>query len=136
MFPVLYCRMPGHEFFQFLVGRGFAQVWQHGQYQQEVFIWLNAVGLRRFHQRVDDGTGFRTLDTVTEQPVLSAYRERPYRILRQIIGDGNIPVVQKCELTQHRFGPITGKYVLYRGEDMVLERGITYRNVEEYLMNL
>ena len=21
---------------------------------------------------------------------------------------------QKCELTQHRFGPITGKYVLYR----------------------
>ena len=43
---------------------------------------------------------------------------------------------QKCELTRHRFGPITGKYVLYRGEDMVLENGITYRNVEEYLMGL
>ena len=43
---------------------------------------------------------------------------------------------QKCELTQHRFGPITGKYVLYRGEDMVLENGITYRNVEAYLMDL
>jgi hypothetical protein len=40
---------------------------------------------------------------------------------------------QKCELTRHRFGPITGKYVLYRGEDMVLESGITYRNVESYL---
>lgn len=43
---------------------------------------------------------------------------------------------QKCELTQHRFGPITGKYVLYRGEDVVLENGITYRNVEEYLIQL
>lgn len=41
---------------------------------------------------------------------------------------------QKCELTRHRFGPITGKYVLYRGEDMVLENGITYRNVEKYLL--
>ena len=43
---------------------------------------------------------------------------------------------QKCELTRHRFGPITGKYVLYRGEDMVMENGITYRNVEEYLLGL
>ena len=43
---------------------------------------------------------------------------------------------QKCELTQHRFGPITGKYVLYRGEDLVMENGITYRNVEAYLMDL
>jgi len=43
---------------------------------------------------------------------------------------------QKCELTRHRFGPITGKYVLYRGEDMVFENGITYRNVEDYLIDL
>ena len=43
---------------------------------------------------------------------------------------------QKCELTRHRFGPITGKYVLYRGEDMVMENGITYRNVEAYLLGL
>ena len=40
------------------------------------------------------------------------------------------------ELTRHRFGPITGKYVLYRGEDLVMENGITYRNVEAYLMDL
>jgi hypothetical protein len=40
---------------------------------------------------------------------------------------------EQGELTQHRFGPITGRYVLYRGEDMVLESGITYRNVESYL---
>ena len=43
---------------------------------------------------------------------------------------------QKCVLTQHRFGPITGKYVLYRGVDLVMENGITYRNVEEYLIQL
>ena len=43
---------------------------------------------------------------------------------------------QKCELTQHRFGTIAGKYVLYRGEDLVMENGITYRNVEAYLMDL
>ena len=43
---------------------------------------------------------------------------------------------QKCEQTRHRFGPITGKYVLYRGVDMELDNGITYRNVENYLINL
>ena len=43
---------------------------------------------------------------------------------------------QKCEMTRHRFGPITGKYVLYRGADMEAENGIKYRNVEAYLMRL
>ncbi|MCD8120365.1 MAG: AAA family ATPase [Lachnospiraceae bacterium] len=39
---------------------------------------------------------------------------------------------KKCRQTEHRFGPITGKYVIYRGEPMVLE-GVEYLNVEEYL---
>lgn len=43
---------------------------------------------------------------------------------------------QKCEMTRYRFGQITGKYVLYRGEDMVVENGISYRKVEAYLMDL
>jgi len=43
---------------------------------------------------------------------------------------------KKCAATQHRFGPITGKYVLYRGADLELENGIHYRNVEEYLKQL
>lgn len=43
---------------------------------------------------------------------------------------------QKCKLTRHRFGPITGKYVLYRGEDMGMDNGVSYRNVEEYLITL
>lgn len=43
---------------------------------------------------------------------------------------------KKCADTEHRFGPITGKYVLYRGADYKAENGIHYRNVEEYLKQL
>ena len=42
---------------------------------------------------------------------------------------------EKCVQTEHRYGPITGKFVLYRGEDQILN-GIQYQNVEEYLRNL
>ena len=42
---------------------------------------------------------------------------------------------QKCAQTEHRYGPITGKFVLYRGESQVVE-GIRYQNVEEYLRSL
>lgn len=43
---------------------------------------------------------------------------------------------KKCADTEHRFGSITGKYVLYRGVDYKAENGIHYRNVEEYLKQL
>lgn len=42
---------------------------------------------------------------------------------------------EKCAETEHRFGTITGKYVIYRGEEAELE-GIQYLNVEEYLKSL
>ena len=42
---------------------------------------------------------------------------------------------EKCAQTEHRYGPITGKFVLYRGENQVVDR-IQYQNVEEYLRNL
>ena len=42
---------------------------------------------------------------------------------------------QKCAQTEHRYGPITGKFVLYRGESQEID-GIQYQNVEEYLRNL
>ena len=42
---------------------------------------------------------------------------------------------QKCAQTEHRYGPITGKFVLYRGESQVIG-GIQYQNVEEYLRSL
>lgn len=38
--------------------------------------------------------------------------------------------------TEWRFGPITKRCVIYRGNDAVLENGIVYRNVEEYLKSL
>ena len=42
---------------------------------------------------------------------------------------------EKCAQTEHRYGPITGKFVLYRGESQVVD-GIQYQNVEEYLKTL
>lgn len=42
---------------------------------------------------------------------------------------------EKCALTEHRYGLITAKTVLYRGEDQIIE-GIQYRNVERYLVEL
>ena len=41
----------------------------------------------------------------------------------------------KCAVTEFRFGPITGKYVIYRGQTQDVN-GIHYLNVEEYLNNL
>lgn len=42
---------------------------------------------------------------------------------------------EKCAQTEHRYGHITGKFVLYRGKDQVID-GIQYRNVEEYLKSI
>ncbi len=39
--------------------------------------------------------------------------------------------------TEHRFGPVVGRWVLYRGPSLsTLEDGVSYRNVEEYLETL
>ena len=43
---------------------------------------------------------------------------------------------EKCAQTEHRFGPITGRFVLYRGENRALENGVIYQNVEKYLKQL
>lgn len=42
---------------------------------------------------------------------------------------------EKCAETEHRFGKITGKFVIYRGEPTESE-GIRYLNVEDYLKSL
>ena len=42
---------------------------------------------------------------------------------------------KKCEDTAFRFGTITGKYVIYRGETKDVD-GVKYVNVEEYLKSL
>lgn len=42
---------------------------------------------------------------------------------------------QKCEMIEKIYGRITGKYVLYRGENVVVG-DVQYKNVEEYLLGL
>ena len=43
---------------------------------------------------------------------------------------------EKCRLTERRLGQITERTVLYRGENMQLDNGVKYQNVEEYLQTL
>ena len=42
---------------------------------------------------------------------------------------------EKCAMTSHRYGEITGRYVIYRGESAEAT-GVQYLNVEEYLKAL
>ncbi len=42
---------------------------------------------------------------------------------------------EKCAMTSHRYGEITGRYVIYRGDSAEVE-GVKYLNVEEYLKSL
>ena len=42
---------------------------------------------------------------------------------------------EKCQIVEKRFGPISGKFVLYRGKDTFAE-GVQYLNVENYLCGL
>lgn len=42
---------------------------------------------------------------------------------------------EKCQIVENRFGPISGKFVLYRGKDTLAE-GVQYLNVENYLCGL
>ncbi len=43
---------------------------------------------------------------------------------------------EKLEKTEHRYGTIRRRIVLYRGESTHLDNGIEYLNVEDYLKNL
>ena len=43
---------------------------------------------------------------------------------------------EKLKSTEFRYGKITKRTVIYRGENATLENGIEYRNVEEYLKSL
>ncbi|MBQ9991314.1 MAG: hypothetical protein IJP31_10320 [Lachnospiraceae bacterium] len=42
---------------------------------------------------------------------------------------------EKCAMTSHRYGDITGRYVIYRGDNTEVD-GVQYLNVEEYLKAL
>ncbi len=42
---------------------------------------------------------------------------------------------EKCAETEHRFGEITGRYVINLGENTEID-GVRYLNVEQYLKSL
>lgn len=42
---------------------------------------------------------------------------------------------EKCAMTRHRYGKITGRYVIYHGDTKETD-GVQYLNVEEYLKAL
>ena len=42
---------------------------------------------------------------------------------------------EKCRMTEHRFGPITGKYVIYHGPAGTVD-DVHYLNVEAYLCDI
>ena len=43
---------------------------------------------------------------------------------------------EKISLTETQFGRVIRKCVLYRGESQLLENGVEYKNVEEFLKEL
>ena len=55
---------------------------------------------------------------------------------REVVADQyrHLTDEQKCAETERQFGRIMGKYVIYRGESLI-ENGIEYIGVEEYLKN-
>ena len=48
-----------------------------------------------------------------------------------VLADGG-----QCEAVEKKFGKITGKFVLYRGEDREFANNIVYRDVEKYLKRI
>lgn len=56
-------------------------------------------------------------------------KERTPEQYRHIINE------EKCAMTTHRYGEITGRYVIYRGDRAEVD-GVVYLNVEEYLKSL
>ena len=56
--------------------------------------------------------------------------ERDDRQLRHLVDR------EKLAATEHRYGEITSRTVLYRGRDFRHPSGVIYRNVEKYLMSL
>ncbi|MCD8201814.1 MAG: hypothetical protein LUD47_07110 [Clostridia bacterium] len=47
----------------------------------------------------------------------------------------NLKSTDKCAKIEYSYGPINGKYVIYRGQDKD-EGGVSYLNVENYLRSL
>ena len=43
---------------------------------------------------------------------------------------------EMCQIAENKFGKITNKYVLYRGNDTITDFGVEYLNVSNFLRSL
>lgn len=75
--------------------------------------------------------------------VMDQYRERSFNLEVVLQQCRHLLDEQKCKDTEFRYGPITGKYVIYRGVTTSLAgagidtaEDVVYLNVEEYLKEL
>lgn len=117
-------QIPRQQLFHFISGFG---CWQVLQYMAKPCVWLYAVCLGGFNQRVDDRTGIRASWCITKQPRLAANHKGADRILAAVVVDRQItalcvahklaPVIshigQRCtqcalgrHLGQHLFQPV------------------------------
>lgn len=60
--------------------------------------------------------------------------DRAIKFYKEIFGL-QVILEEKCAMTSHRYGEIKGRYVIYRGNDAMVEE-VQYLNVEEYLKGL
>lgn len=76
-------------------------------------------------------------DMVVFDPVAAACEIFEIKHSTEVVPDQYRHLIdkRKCADTEHRYGTITGKTVLYRGKSQVID-GIRYKNVEEYLQKL
>ncbi|MCD8361884.1 MAG: AAA family ATPase [Lachnospiraceae bacterium] len=76
-------------------------------------------------------------DMVVHDPATLTCRIYEIKYSREVVPGQYRHLVdqEKCAAAEHRFGTITGRYVIYRGEAAESE-GVQYLNVEEYLKSL
>ena len=76
-------------------------------------------------------------DMVVHDPVALTCEIYEIKHSKEVVADQYRHLInaEKCAETEHRFGRITGRYVIYRGENTEID-GVQYLNVEQYLKSL
>jgi len=128
------------------------------------FADLSLEERRRITDRILDEVKGRMMEDIVLLETMSAHPEKEVFVARFAVGEFDMVVfdpesgtcdayevkhsaemvkaqrrhledVEKISLTEHRYGPVRGKYVIYRGEDAAVD-GIRYLNVERYLTGI
>lgn len=75
-------------------------------------------------------------DMVVHDPATLTCKIYEIKHSKEVVADQYRHLInaEKCAETEHRFGRITGRYVIYRGENTKID-GVQYLNVEQYLLD-